>query len=109
MLKRYEPYQQNIMFMVNISESMTGVKIENAQATILHIFQKQLTQSDNIGLVVFHDIFQTVFPLSQRSKNTEQLEKIISLIPEFSRDLVTSRTHGDVVLLPPFRHCIREL
>ena len=42
---------------------MSGIKIENAQATILKMFDNELADKDKIGLVIFNDNYHEVFTL----------------------------------------------
>ena len=55
------------MFLVNMSKSMSGSKIENAQATILKIFKEELQNKDQLGLTIFNDNYHVVFPLVAKS------------------------------------------
>lgn len=46
---------------------MSGVKIENGQATVLELFDNEIHPNDKFGIVIFNERFHNLIPMTYKS------------------------------------------
>jgi len=84
MLIKFNPHRNfDYLFLIDASYSMTGLKIQNAIATIKYIFNQHIKSDDKVGYMFFNDKPYTVFHMTYKSTNEVQLENYIGRIPEY--------------------------
>ena len=82
MLSKFQQKTYEILFLIDASYSMTGLKIQNAILTINSIFNKHISLDDKVGYIFFNDSPHTIIHLTYKSSNEAQLKNYLSKIPE---------------------------
>ena len=82
MLAKFQNQNFEFLFLVDASYSMTGLKIQNAMATVNEIFKNFVKEDDKIGYIFFNDTPHVVFHMTYKSSNQVQLESYLGRLPE---------------------------
>ncbi len=81
MLERYQPQFKDVVFLLDISESMSGLKIIQAVRTIRQISNNIFESSDRVSYVLFNEKSHVILPLSNKKSVEFQLMSLLEKIP----------------------------
>lgn len=83
MLDKFKPLIKDVIFLIDISKSMSGKKIFNAISTVAKIYDSHIKEYDRVGYIVFNEKPYTIFSLTNKSLSDAYLRSILLKIPLF--------------------------
>ena len=81
MLERFKPQFKDVIFLLDISESMSGLKIIQSIRTIRQISNNLFESSDRVAYVLFNEKSHVILPLSNKTSVEFQLMSLLEKIP----------------------------
>lgn len=81
MYDKFRPLIKDIVFLVDISESMSENKIINAIQRILKVYNDHVNDYDRVGYLLFNDKVHNIFSLDNKKNNDANFRSILSKIP----------------------------
>jgi Mg-chelatase subunit ChlD len=81
LLEKFKPLIKDVIFLVDISESMSGNKVVHAVKNILGVYEKHLNQQDRVGYILFNEKAHIIFSLTHKSHKDAYLHSLLEKIP----------------------------
>lgn len=81
MYDKFRPLIKDIVFLVDVSESMSGNKIINAIDRVLKVYNEHIKDYDRVGYLLFNEKVHNIFSLDNKKSNDAYFSSIISKIP----------------------------
>ena len=82
MIDKFHPLIKDIVFLVDISESMTGIKIIKAIESILKVYNEYVKDYDRVSYILFNEKVHNIFSLDNKFHNDAYFRSILSKIPK---------------------------
>lgn len=82
MIDKFRPLIKDIVFLVDISESMTGIKIIKAIESILKVYNEYVNDYDRVGYILFNEKVHNIFSLDNKIHNDAYFKSVLSKIPK---------------------------
>ena len=83
MIDKFRPLIKDIVFLVDISESMTGIKIIKAIESILKVYNEYIKDDDRVGYILFNEKVHTIFSLDNKMHNDAYFRSVLAKIPMY--------------------------
>ena len=84
MLDKFRPLIKDIVFLVDISESMTGIKIIKAIESILKVYNEYIKDYDRVGYILFNEKVHSIFSLDNKIHNDAYFRSVLAKIPMYN-------------------------
>lgn len=99
MLSKFKPLIKDIIFLVDMSKSMSGKKIMNAVSTVMKIYDVHINEYDRVSYMLFNNKTHKIFSLRSKCTFDAYFRNIIKKLP---------LTEGSTFLAEALHEAIKE-
>lgn len=74
LLQEYEIANRDVVFVVDYSASMAGIRIHRVLSNLIRFFERSLREEDRVALLTVNRVPRTAFSLTEKGRNTAFLK-----------------------------------